>query len=152
MLFEGKIMGELLPEETSREELGLLMTGIIAGKGDGPIMQLKLEKRATPSTSMSLLVSLVSIILALLVCAVFLLVSGFNPLEIYGMMAKSAFGTPYGLMESLVKAIPLMLCGLGVSLAFRMQLWNIGARGPALHGGDGRDLGRPDFSRPAGLF
>lgn len=100
-------------------------------------MQLKLEKRATASTTMSLLVSLVSIILALLVCAVFLLASGFNPMEIYGMMAKSAFGSPYGLMESLVKAIPLMLCGLGVSLAFRMQLWNIGAEGQLYMGAMG---------------
>ncbi|RYD02030.1 hypothetical protein N752_26625 [Desulforamulus aquiferis] len=44
-------------------------------------------------------------------------------------MFQGAFGSKYGISETLVKAIPLMLCGLGVSIAFRMQLWNIGAEG-----------------------
>jgi len=92
-------------------------------------MQLKLVKRTASTPVQTLLITLVAILLALAVCALFLLLSGFDPLKIYGMMAKSAFGSLYGLEESLVKAIPLMLCGLGVSLAFRMQLWNIGAEG-----------------------
>jgi simple sugar transport system permease protein len=35
----------------------------------------------------------------------------------------------------LVKAIPLMLTGLGVSIAFQMQFWNIGAEGQLALGG-----------------
>jgi len=34
VLFEGRVMGELLPRETSKEELGLLMTGIVR-RGEG---------------------------------------------------------------------------------------------------------------------
>ncbi len=44
-------------------------------------------------------------------------------------MWDGAFGNSYALSETLVKAIPLMLAGLAVSLAFRMKLWNIGAEG-----------------------
>jgi ABC-type uncharacterized transport system permease subunit len=45
------------------------------------------------------------------------------------MMFKGAFGSAYGLSETVVKAIPLLLAGLGVAIAFKMLLWNIGAEG-----------------------
>lgn len=92
-------------------------------------MKIALEKRSTPSSLMLILVPIGSVLLALLFGAVFLVFDGRDPLAIYFMLFKSAFGNSYGLTESIVKAIPLMLAGLGVSLAFRMQLWNIGAEG-----------------------
>ncbi|MEL7564029.1 MAG: ABC transporter permease [Dehalobacterium sp.] len=92
-------------------------------------MKIALEKRITPSSYILIAVPILSILLALFFGGIFLALNGSNPIEIYGMLFKSAFGTSYGLTESTVKAIPLMLAGLGVSLAFRMQLWNIGAEG-----------------------
>jgi ABC-type uncharacterized transport system permease subunit len=92
-------------------------------------MRIELEKRAAPSRMMSVVIPTLSILVALFVSGIFLFVSGFNPIKVYAMLFSSAFGTSYGLTESIVKAIPLMLCGLGVALAFRMQLWNIGAEG-----------------------
>ena len=50
-------------------------------------------------------------------------------------MVKGAFGSWYGITETLVKAIPLMLTGLAVSVAFRMRFWNIGAEGQLTLGG-----------------
>jgi simple sugar transport system permease protein len=50
-------------------------------------------------------------------------------------MAKGALGGRYALSETLVKAIPLMFTGLGVALAFRMLLWNIGGEGQLAMGG-----------------
>jgi ABC-type uncharacterized transport system permease subunit len=44
-------------------------------------------------------------------------------------MLDGAFGSRTGVAETLVKTIPLLLTGLGVAVAFRMQLWNIGAEG-----------------------
>lgn len=90
---------------------------------------VKLEKRLAPSTAMTLLTPVVSVLLALVFCALFLVLTGRDPLEVYGAMFTGALGSAYGMSETLVKAIPLMLCGLGVSLAFRMQLWNIGGEG-----------------------
>lgn len=92
-------------------------------------MKIILEKRMTPSPLMLIAVPVLSIFLALLVGGIFFVINGTNPIDVYAMLIKSAFTTSYGIKESIVKAIPLMLCGLGVSLAFRMQLWNIGAEG-----------------------
>ena len=44
-------------------------------------------------------------------------------------MFAGAFGDWNGVAETLVKTTPLLLAGLGVAVAFRMQLWNIGAEG-----------------------
>jgi simple sugar transport system permease protein len=90
---------------------------------------IKLEKRLKPSPAMELAIPLVSVLLALFFCAVFLALTGRNPVEVYIAMFGGAFGSAYGLSETAVKAIPLALCALGISLAFRMQLWNIGAEG-----------------------
>ncbi|OMF24867.1 ABC transporter permease [Paenibacillus sp. FSL H8-0548] len=71
----------------------------------------------------------VSVLLALIVCGVFIAANGMNPLPVYKKMFMGAFGTAYGLTETLVKAIPLLLCGLGVAIAYRISVWNIGAEG-----------------------
>ncbi len=88
-----------------------------------------IEKRLVPSSTSFVIVPLVSIILALLVGAVFLVLSGHNFWEVYKVMFAGAFGSIYGITETIVKAIPLTITGLGVALAFRMQLWNIGGEG-----------------------
>ena len=92
-------------------------------------MAVKLEKRLNPSAAMNVIVPVLSIIAAFLVGAVFLTLTERDPLEVYTAMFKGALGSRYGLAETVVKAIPLMLCALGISAAFRMQLWNIGAEG-----------------------
>jgi general nucleoside transport system permease protein len=71
----------------------------------------------------------VSIILALAVCAIFIAANGMNPLTVYNKMLMGAFGSSYGITETLVKAIPLLLCGLGIAVAYRISVWNIGAEG-----------------------
>lgn len=104
---------------------------------------LKLEKRLEASQTISLLVPVGSLLLALVFGAILLLLAGANPLQTYRAMLEGAFGTPeqwqagdfYALTETLVKATPLMLCGLAVSIAFRMLFWNIGAEGQLVMGG-----------------
>lgn len=70
-----------------------------------------------------------SVLLAFLFCAVFIGMNGMNPLTVYAKMLRGAFGSSYGISETLVKAIPLLLCALGVSVAYRIAIWNIGAEG-----------------------
>lgn len=95
---------------------------------------IRLEKRAAPSPAAAVLVPVLSIVAALLVGALFLAITGRDPLTIYIEMFSWAFGTGYGLSETVVKSIPLMLAGLGVAVAFRMQLWNIGGEGQLFMG------------------
>jgi simple sugar transport system permease protein len=76
-----------------------------------------------------MMVPVASILLALIVGGIVLLATGENPFEVYRVMLNGAFGGTNALAETLVKATPLLLTGLGVAVAFRMQLWNIGAEG-----------------------
>lgn len=78
-----------------------------------------------------------SILCALLFCALFMLLGGVNPITVYHKMLMGAFGSTYGISETVVKAIPLLLCGLGVAAAYRMSLWNIGAEGQFIMGAIG---------------
>lgn len=80
---------------------------------------------------------LVSIAVALVLCAIFIAANGMNPLTVYEKMFTGAFGSSYGLTETLVKAIPLLLCGLGVAVAYRISVWNIGAEGQFIVGAMG---------------
>ncbi|MFN8590925.1 MAG: ABC transporter permease [Thermomicrobiales bacterium] len=82
-----------------------------------------------PSRLATTLVSVLSLLLALMVGGVVLLLAGENPLVVYGAMLSGALGDQNGIAETLVKTTPLLLAGLGVAVAFRMQLWNIGAEG-----------------------
>jgi simple sugar transport system permease protein len=93
------------------------------------------EKRLTRSRWAAVLVPIFSVILALGVGALILIVFGINPLRAYQVMLQGSLGSGYALSETLVKAIPLMLTGLGISIAFRMLFWNIGAEGQLAMGG-----------------
>lgn len=91
--------------------------------------RLRLIRRERDSLAVKGAVPIASVILAFLVGWVFLIVSGYDAGETYRRMLEGAVGTPYNLSETIVKAIPLALAGLAVSVAFRMKLWNIGAEG-----------------------
>ncbi|MHA7963142.1 ABC transporter permease [Paenibacillus sp. CAU 1782] len=77
---------------------------------------------------------LASVLAALAICAIFIWLNGMNPLTVYAKMAKGAFGSSFGISETLVKSIPLLLCGLGVAVAYRISIWNIGAEGQLVAG------------------
>lgn len=98
-------------------------------------VSLRLEKRLRPSRAAAILVPILSIVLALVVAGALLALVGAHPWEAYKAMLLGALGGRYNVSETLVKAIPLMLTGLAVSVAFRMQFWNIGAEGQLVMGG-----------------
>lgn len=98
-------------------------------------MRLIFEKRKVMSRRAVVLVPVISFIVSLFLTGILLLVFGTNPLATYAGMFEGAFGTWSNFTETLVKAIPLMLTGLGVSIAFRLRFWNIGAEGQLTFGG-----------------
>lgn len=71
---------------------------------------------------------------ALAAGAVVLRIAGYAPLPALWVMAQAAFGGRFALADTLVKATPLALCGVGVTLAFRGGQFNIGAEGQMLMG------------------
>ncbi len=75
------------------------------------------------------LLPLLAVPAALLIGAIVLLILKANPLTAYGAMLQGAFGSVSGLTQTLVKATPLLLVGLGVTIAFRGGVINIGGEG-----------------------
>jgi simple sugar transport system permease protein len=66
---------------------------------------------------------------ALAICALLLLATGHDPLTAFGALLRSAAGSSnafYGLVN---KTVPILLCAIGISIALRARLWNIGAEG-----------------------
>ncbi len=98
-------------------------------------MRIRFERRLKPSKAAGFAVTVGSLVLGLAFGGAILLVTGANPIETYKAMAAGAFGSGYAISETLVKAIPLVLCGLGVAVAFKMKFWNIGAEGQLAMGG-----------------
>jgi ABC-type uncharacterized transport system permease subunit len=98
-------------------------------------MRFVIEKRESRSRPMLLLVPVFSFLISLLLAGILLFISRANPFATYAAMFRGAFGSRANFTETLVKAIPLMLTGLGVLIAFRMEFWNIGAEGQLTLGG-----------------
>ena len=71
---------------------------------------------------------------ALAVGAIMLLVLGANPIQAYGALLEGAFGSGNALAETAVKAVPLLLVGLGICIAFRANVINIGGEGQMIIG------------------
>lgn len=99
-------------------------------------MKYSLSMQIKPETTKhsSWLTPLIAVTAALVLGALFLLAYGYDPLTVYSAMFEGAFGSFYGFSETIVKAIPIALCSLAVAVAFRMQLWNIGAEGQLFMG------------------
>jgi ABC-type uncharacterized transport system permease subunit len=83
----------------------------------------------------ALLGSTVAIVLAFAVGALLILAVGVDPLKAYGALFQAALGSRNGLAETLLRTIPLALCGLGIALAFRGGVFNVGAEGQLFLGG-----------------
>jgi simple sugar transport system permease protein len=71
---------------------------------------------------------------ALLIGALVLGVLQVNPLTAYAALIGGAYGNAAGLTQSAVKATPLLLVGLGIVIAFRANVINIGAEGQIMLG------------------
>lgn len=79
-------------------------------------------------------VPLTAVLLAALIGAVILLVSGANPVQAYAALLKGSFGSITAVGRTLEKATPLVFSGLAVAFAFKAGLFNIGAQGQLLFG------------------
>ncbi len=108
-------------------------------------------KREMPSGRKRFLIHFSAIAAALLTASIFILLMGHNPFSVYVSMVKGAFGTAHRFNETIIKSIPLIITSIGISAAFRMKFWNIGAEGQIIMGAFGASfvaLNLPHLPQP----
>jgi simple sugar transport system permease protein len=97
-------------------------------------MRLALERRAERSVFIALLSPLLAIALTLATGAALFALLGKPPLEALRIYFFDPLTDPWALQEIAVKATPLVLIGVGLSLCYLANGWNIGAEGQFLIG------------------
>lgn len=81
-----------------------------------------------------LLPPVTSLLAALAVASILLLAMSANVGEAYLALASGAFGTENATAETLVKAIPVLFVAIGICVAFRANVINIGGEGQMIAG------------------
>ncbi|MCA9895456.1 MAG: ABC transporter permease [Anaerolineae bacterium] len=76
----------------------------------------------------------IAILLAIATSAVLLLALEADPFLAFSEMLGGAFGTENAFAETLVKAVPIMFVGIGITIAFRGGVINIGGEGQMIAG------------------
>jgi len=92
-------------------------------------MLLKIEKRSEPSKVMVYMTPIIALVLTILTSIVLFELLGVNPMEALYQFFIAPLDTEYEFSELFVKATPLILCAIGLSVCFRANVWNIGAEG-----------------------
>lgn len=93
-----------------------------------------LEKYPRAFRVFDILLPFLATLAALAVGAVMLILLRANPIEAYSALLEGAFGSQNALADTLVKATPLLLVGLGICIAFRGGVINIGGEGQLVVG------------------
>jgi simple sugar transport system permease protein len=90
--------------------------------------------RVTGPRLAGLLVPVSAVVAAFLVGGVMLLMLGVNPIRGYGALLDGAFGDLDALADTAIKSMPLLLVGVGICIAFRASVINIGGEGQMIAG------------------
>ncbi|HYD31561.1 MAG TPA: ABC transporter permease [Azospirillaceae bacterium] len=97
-------------------------------------LPLRLEARATPSAAMVWLTPVLAVGLTLLSGFALFAALGFDPVRVlYGFFVEPV-ASKRGITELVVKATPLATIAIGLAVAVRANVWNIGAEGQLLMG------------------
>lgn len=90
---------------------------------------MTLEPREHAPLWLVVLAPIAAVAASLVLCSVLILWTGQPVLNAYRLLLGGAFGSTFGIAETLTRATPLILTGLAAAVAFRAKFWNIGAEG-----------------------
>ncbi len=96
---------------------------------------VRMVRRENISAVQVTLIRVLAVVCALITGGLIILFLGHNPFAVYKDMIVGSLGTNAVLTETIRIAIPLLITAMGISLAFKMQFWNIGGEGQILFGG-----------------
>jgi ABC-type uncharacterized transport system permease subunit len=97
-------------------------------------MRLVLERRAERSATIAIASPLIAIALTLVTMSVLFAALGKNPIAALTVYFIDPLTDSYSLQEIAVKATPLVMIAVGLSLCYLANVWNIGAEGQFLIG------------------
>jgi simple sugar transport system permease protein len=97
-------------------------------------MRLVLERRAERSVKIAIASPLLAIALTLATMSILFALLGKNPLAALAVYFVDPLSDAYTLQEIAVKATPLVMIAIGLSVCYIANVWNIGAEGQFLIG------------------
>ncbi|WP_316015687.1 ABC transporter permease [Roseobacter sp. HKCCA0434] len=98
---------------------------------------IRLVPRREPSRTMQLATPVLAVIATMIAGGLLFAALGENPLEAIWIIFGEPIVDPFSRAELFVKAAPLILIAIGLSLGFRAGVWNIGAEGQFIVGAIG---------------
>lgn len=110
----------------------------------------RLERRLESSARSEATARIVGAAAAMIVAGIILLLTGRNAFTIFLNALDAVFGSRRGIEGTALRAIPILMTGIGVAVSLRMKIWNIGSDGQFLMGafaavGVGIHLGGPGW-------
>ncbi|ASJ75531.1 ABC transporter permease [Granulosicoccus antarcticus] len=95
---------------------------------------IALQRRADPSRLMGYLAPLLALLITLLAGLILFAILGVPVGAAFYSFFVEPVSNLYGVAELAVKAAPLVIIGVALSIGFRAQVWNIGAEGQLILG------------------
>lgn len=99
------------------------------------MLQFRLEKRPQPSRFMLYATPLFAVLLTMVLGAVVFSLLGYNGLGAVREIFLTPLTNAYKWQDLAVKAAPLIIIAVGLSIGYRANVWNIGAEGQYIVGG-----------------
>ena len=78
--------------------------------------------------------AIIAILIGFLVAAIVLASAGYDPGASFAALFSGMVGRPRYIVNVIIKATPLLFCGIAVAFAFKVGLFNIGAEGQYILG------------------
>lgn len=98
------------------------------------VTEQRMNTRLYLAKLIDLLLPVLAMVIALVVGVLLLFLLGTDPIEAYSALIQGALGNISGITQTLTKATPLLLVGLGICIAFRGGVINIGGEGQIVVG------------------
>jgi ABC-type uncharacterized transport system permease subunit len=98
-------------------------------------MQFRLEKRPEPSKLMLYIAPLAAVVLTMVLGALLFSLIGYDGIGAVREIYFTPLLNPLKWQDLAIKAAPLIIIGVGLSISYRANVWNIGAEGQYIMGG-----------------
>lgn len=95
---------------------------------------LRVVKRAELTNREIIILRCKAVVLSLIAGGIFIALIGQNPIAVYGTILSGAFRSVMAFQGTIKLMIPMLISALGITLAFKMKFWNIGAEGQIIFG------------------